>query len=160
MEPVPELKLIRGEKADFTNIQLTDEGQILNIQGAALEVDAEFEATGTIGIAMVCSPDGQEQTRIIYDPKAKRLVVNREQSSLAEGNETFANEAPHELLSGEILQLHILLDGSVLEVIANGRTSVCSRIYPSRRNSQGIRLFGQGLLKSMTIWQMASIWPE
>ena len=74
--------------------------------------------------------------------------------------ETFANEAPHALAPGETLQLRILLDGSVLEVIANGRASICSRIYPSREDSRGLRLFGHGLVKTLSIWQMRSIWTN
>ena len=53
----------------------------------------------------------------------------------------------------------ILLDGSALEVIANDRTSIATRIYPSREDSQGVRVFGEGSLLAMTIWPMASIWP-
>lgn len=160
VQPIPELNGIRGEQADFANIQLSDEDRVLDVQGLALDIAAEFEVAGPVGLALACSPDGSEQTRLSYDPGAKRLIVNRNQSSLEPGNETFPLEAPHELSPGEPLNLRILLDGSVLEIVANGRTSVCSRIYPSRADCRGIRLFGQGVLKTMTIWQMRSIWPE
>ena len=53
-----------------------------------------------------------------------------------------------------------MLDGSVLEIIANGRTSISTRIYPSRADSQGVRVFGHGVLQAMTVWQMPSIWPD
>lgn len=110
--------------------------------------------------AAACSGDGSEETRVSYNPDKQLLNVNRERSSLGQDNETFANEAPHELAPGETLQLRILLDGSDLEIIANGRTSICSRIYPSRADSQGLRLYGKGLVKSLSVWQMRSIWPQ
>lgn len=158
MEPVPELNTVRGTQMDFASIRLAGEEIVLDVEGLALDMTAEFDVSGSVGIALACAPDGSEQTRVIYDPEAKRLIVDRERSSLAPDNETFANEAPCELAPGESLQLRILLDGSVLEVIANSRTSLCSRIYPSRADSRGIRLFGQGALKTMSVWQMRSIW--
>jgi beta-fructofuranosidase len=58
-----------------------------------------------------------------------------------------------------MLKLRILLDGSVVEVIANDRTSLTSRIYPSRADSQQVRLFGTNArLQSLDIWEMPSIW--
>lgn len=160
MEPVPELNAIRGARIDLSHITLSGEETPLDVQGMVLDIEAEFEVSGMVGLAVACAPDGSEQTRISYDPSAKRLIVSREHSSLEAGNDTFPNVAPHELSPVESLRLHILLDGSTLEIIANGRTSLCSRIYPSRANSQGLRLFGQGNLKTMSIWQMSSIWPE
>jgi len=165
MEPVAELQRIRESETVLTAMQLSDEGVTLDVQGLALDITADFTPTGITGIAAACSPDGSEQTQIVYDPESKMLSVKREQSSTASGNETFPsgnetfpNEAPHALEPGETLQLRILLDGSVLEVIANGRTSICSRIYPSRAESRGIRLFGQSIVNTMSIWTMGSIW--
>ena len=160
MEPIEELHTLRGEQVDVTNISLSGEDIPLDVQGLALDISAEFEAAGPVGIALACALDGSEQTRIVYDPQSKRLTVDRSQSSLGEENETSPDEAPHELASDESLQLRILLDGSVLEVIANGRTSILSRIYPSRPDSKGVKVFGQGVLKSLSAAQMRSIWPE
>lgn len=160
MEPVPALNSIRGGVVNFTNIPLSDKDYILDIQGLALDITADFEVSGTAGLVVACAPDGSEQTRISYDSHSKRLIVNREQSSLNPGNDIFSNEAPHELAPGEPLQLRILLDGSILEVIANARTSLSCRIYPSRADSQGMRIFGQGVLKTMSLWQLSSIWTR
>ena len=122
-------------------------------------MELEFNPAGAIGLAVAGAPDGSEETRISYDPENQALSVDRGQSSQGHGHETFAHEAPHELAPGESLQLRILLDGSVLEIIANGRTSICSRIYPARADSQGLRLFGRGLVKTLSVWPMRSIWP-
>ena len=160
MIPVPELKRLRGSCTVLSDIQLTDDDRELEIEGLALDIELEINADCTVGLVLACSPDGSEETRVSYNPDKQLLSVNRERSSLGQDNETFANEAPHELAPGETLQLRILLDGSVLEIIANGRTSICSRIYPSRADSQGLRLYGKGLVKSLSVWQMRSIWPQ
>ena len=159
MVPVPELNRLRDRRTVVSDIRLTGGDHDLKIQGASLDMEVEFNPEGTIGLAVACAPDGSEETRISYSPDYQVLSVNRERSSAGHEHETFAHEAPHELAPGESLQLRILLDGSVLEIIANGRTSVCSRIYPTRADSQGLRLFGRGLVKTLSVWSMRSIWP-
>jgi beta-fructofuranosidase len=159
MEPIAELQTLRGDVTRFNAIQLSETDMTLDLRGAALDIEAEFEPAGTVGLVLACADDGSEQTRISYDPTNQQLTVNRDHSGSEDGSETFANTAPHSLVPGETLQLRILLDGSVLEVIANGRTSICSRIYPSHASSQGVRVFGSGTLKAMSAWPMASIWP-
>ncbi len=160
MAPLPELKQLRAESTALSDIRLTGEDRELDIEGSALDIELEIIAEDIAGLAVACAPDGSEETRVSYDPANQLLRVNRERSSLGTENETFAHEAPHKLAPGESLQLRILIDGSVLEVIANGRTSICSRIYPSRADSQGLHLFGKGLVDRMSVWQMRSIWPQ
>ena len=53
-------------------------------------------------------------------------------------------EAPFELEAGELLNLRIFLDRSIMEVYVNGRQCVTQRIYPSRDDSQGIVVFSRG----------------
>ena len=63
----------------------------------------------------------------------------------------------HRLDPGENLELRILLDGSVIEVIANGRARVTSRFYPSDAMSQGLRVISPEAVVSLDVWEMASI---
>ena len=56
-----------------------------------------------------------------------------------------AQEAPFELAAGEGLELRIFLDRSVLEVFANGRQCITQRIYSTRADSLGVRLFSKGI---------------
>ncbi len=159
MTPVPELKRLRGKCTEISDLRLTGGERDLEIRGAALDVELEIMPEGRVGLAVACAADGSEETRLSYNPDTKLLSVNRDRASQDEEQEAFAHEAPHELAPGESLQLRILLDGSVLEIIANGRTSICSRIYPTSAESQGLRLFGKGEVKSLSAWTMRSIWP-
>ena len=69
--------------------------------------------------------------------------------------------AAHELAPDEALELLVLLDGSVLEVIANGRTSITSRIYAPAADCTGLELCGAGAkLKALDVWQMQPTWPR
>lgn len=64
----------------------------------------------------------------------------------------------HPLDPGENLRLRVVLDGSVLEIIANGRTNFTSRFYPSSPDNQGVHVIGPTAVKSLDIWELESIW--
>jgi sucrose-6-phosphate hydrolase SacC (GH32 family) len=122
-----------------------------------------------------CSPDQAEQTAIAYDAQGKALCIDVARSSLdpnlmpkrffiareGEDNpEVSAQEAPFELRAGEVLDLRIYLDRSMLEVFANGRQCLTQRIYPTREDSLGVRLFslgGAASFPSIDVWDMAPI---
>jgi beta-fructofuranosidase len=159
MEPLAELQTVRGGRTDLASIPLDGDEVVVAATGRALDIIAQFKPAGPVGVALACAPDGSEHTRIAYYPESQELVVDRSRSSLLDSVETFPHCARHELLPEETLDLRLLLDGSVLEIIANGRTSVSTRIYPSRGESNGVRLFGLGVLEVMTVWTMQSIWP-
>jgi len=66
---------------------------------------------------------------------------------------------PHTLQPDEPLRLRILLDGSVVEIIANERTSLSSRMYPTQITHNQVHLLGEAtMLNSLDIWEMPSIW--
>jgi len=164
--PVPEVEQLRGEHRRYADIPLgTLAGEMaLKPDGHALDIVAEFEpgTAGLFGLDVLASPDGAEKTRILYDAPTQRLIVERLKSSLADGVNPYAHAAPHPLAPGERLQLRILLDSSVIEIIANERTSIVSRAYPTRADSAGLNLFAHdsdGRLVSLDVWKMASIWP-
>ena len=72
------------------------------------------------------------------------------------------HSGPLELERSEFLRLHVFIDRSILEVFANGRLCMTSRINPTRSDSTGIGLFaagGSATLHSMEVWPMKPIWP-
>lgn len=171
MEPAPELKMLRARHHQLTDVRLTPAStHLLNeVQGDCLEIMAEFElgetnkASPAFGLKVRCSPDEAEQTLIGYDHALKRLEIQRDKSSLDPETDHDAIGAPFELTSGETLRLHIFLDRSVVEVFANGWACLTARIYPTRRDSLGIKFYVNGanvILKSLNIWQMRSIWEQ
>jgi beta-fructofuranosidase len=160
IEPVLELERIRGARTDLGDVRLDGPEALLVGTGSTLDIVARFSPSGPVGLTVARAPDGSEETQIIFDPGARQLLVVREHSSLLGDIETFPHVAPLALAPDEPLDLRVLLDGSVIEIFANGRTSISTRIYPSRADSQGVGVFGQGLLQTMTIWQMDSIWPS
>ncbi len=156
MTPVPELESIRGAHYHAADLDLDGERPV-DVSGLALDIQVTFEGE-LLGLTLASAPDGSERTQVIYDRRAGELRVNRERSGHQDGAHSYPETAPHMLDADESLELRILLDGSVLEIIANGRTSLTSRIYTSRLESQDLGLFGSGKIRSLDVWEMNSIW--
>lgn len=161
MEPVTELNAIHGTEHAWPKFALSDES-LVNLRGWAFDIWAEFavEPNGQLKFSVACSPAGDEYTEIIYDAQHGELSVNREFSSKSTAVEKDNHVMPHLLDENETLELRILLDGSTLEVIANKRTSIATRIYPTQRESDNLRLTGHGVrVEVLKIYEMPSIWP-
>lgn len=155
MSPVPELLPLRGQHHHYGETALSAE-TLLDVSGLALDIAAAFEpgADGTCGLTLACSADGTERTEIVFDAAAGSLSVRRTGAQPAD-----IQQAPHTLAAGELLTLRILLDGSVTEIIANERTSLTNRSYPSQSEHNRVRLFGsKARLQSLDVWAMPSIW--
>ena len=173
IEPVPELETLRGRHIHLENLSVTemDDNPLAHVQGDCLEIIAEFqpEEAAKFGLKVRCSPDGSEETWILCDLANQFVTIEREKSSLSNSANhdvlparQAVRNAPLNRLPGKPVRLHIFLDKSVVEVFVNGRTTLSSRIYPTRSDSLGLHLFsqqGRVHVSSLDIWQMKSIWP-
>ncbi len=151
MTPVPELDVLRGQQHHIDARDLGEETP-LDVRGLALDIQAEFslQPDGRCGFALLCSPDGSERTEIIYEASSQKLIIRSGAN---------VREIPHSLAENEPLTLRILLDGSVIEIIANGRTSVTYRAYPTSADHDGVLLIGaKARLQALDLWEMPSIW--
>ena len=157
MQPAPELETIRGAHQRRAALELTPDP--VQLDGAGLYFDLELTFDGArLELALACTPDGGQQTRLVYDRAAQTLTLDRARSSTHPDTDRDPAFVPHTLAAGEALTLRVLLDGSVLEIIANGRTSLTSRIYPSQTANLGLRVSGQGTVITLNVWEILSIW--
>jgi len=160
MQPVPELNTIRGRNVTVEPTDIT-QAETLDIRGLHLDIEAEFrvDETGYVGFSLACAEDGSEKTDIIYHADGNRLSVHKHFPRTNGAMTTHSREVSHQLDAGEPLRLRILLDGSVLEIVANGRTSLSRRIYPTDSTSNQVKLLGErASVVSLNIWEMPSIW--
>lgn len=158
MTPVEELATIHGTHHHFTDIALTDIPAI-NIRGNSFDMTSEFEvsATGHIKFVVAASETGDECAEIIFDAMQNELRINRHYTRPDVEKDSHTRQ--HILDEGECLELRIILDGSILEVIANKRTSIATRIYPTQRENDFIKLTGQNAqLSRLDLYEMPSIW--
>ncbi len=136
-------------------------GEDLAVEGVAgnsLELLIEMESAGAsaFGVKVCVSPDGEEETRVLYDAEEKLLKVDTRKSG-PEDTPKAVEAAPFELKDGERLRLRVFVDKSVVEVFANGRQAIARRIYPSRQDSVGVSLFsnsGDAQVHSLEAWNI------
>jgi beta-fructofuranosidase len=163
-EPASELTSLRGAHRRWEAIPvLPSEYALSEVQGGCLEIVAELAPgdAAMCGVDVLRSPDGAEYTRVVYDWARRRLEIDRRRSSSNAEDQHDVQGADLELLDGELLRLRIFVDRSIVEVFANGRACVTSRVYPSRRDSLGVALFAEGgaaEARSIDVWEIGSIW--
>lgn len=165
LEPVPELATLREHHWHDEGIELNEGATFSHddIRDDCLEMLVVCEPCGNceFGVKVRCSPDGQEQTHIVYQSASQSVSIEREQSSVNPQVDRENCTVVVEAHPDEVLTLHIFLDRSVLEVFVNGWCYLASRIYPERLDSLGLELFarkGGVEVKSLDIWHLASIW--
>jgi sucrose-6-phosphate hydrolase SacC (GH32 family) len=184
IEPAPELEVLRHQPREWRDVALPagQDVDLENLRGDCLELTVEIEpgTAAEVGVMVRCSPAGEEQTPIVCARRDQLLRIELARSTLdpairyprfasrhaPEGlteseRYTQAQEAPLSLESGEPLRLRIFLDRSVLEVFANGRQCLTQRIYPSRSDSLGVRLFARGAAATARVqaWSMMPATP-
>ncbi|MEZ4510461.1 MAG: glycoside hydrolase family 32 protein [Chloroflexota bacterium] len=168
-EPVPELQTLRGKQKMWEDVELAVGGENLlaSTSSSTFELLAEFDAhvNCIIQIKVRCSPDGDEETIISYNGDYGELSVRCAESSLDPAQHRELQRGMLPLAADEPLRLHVFVDNSVIEIFANGRTVLTTRVYPTRADSMGAWLgvvsqWGNGRchLKRLDVWELAGIW--
>jgi len=161
MNPPEEIERLRynGKTLAHLTVGADDELPLDGIAGNSLELNLELTAPGArqCGVKVCCSPGGEEQTLVYYDAAERRLKVDTTHSSLSDDPKS-VEAGPFALETGEPLRLRVFVDKSVVEVFANGgRQAVMRRIYPTRADSLGVRLFARGgpaRVAAFEAWEM------
>jgi beta-fructofuranosidase len=164
MSVAPELTILRDQHSHWADLSISSYAAETGpcLQGRCLEISAEFELIDAekFGFWIHCSPNGDERTMIAYDAAEQSLIVDRQQSSLDSAVDKSLEVAPLPLAASETLKLHVYIDHSVVEVFANARVCLTSRVYPTRSDSVGVSpvAFGGRVgLKSLDRWTMKAL---
>jgi beta-fructofuranosidase len=163
-KPARELITLRQQETEFEYIWLDPDEKIkIPFEGKRLEIEVFIEsAVGVIGLEVLCSPDGTEKTRIMYNPIKNRVELDTRQSSLSEEAKTGIYAMPLPGDEDGSCTLRVFVDSSVIEVWFNDSLSLTGRAYPTQRDANGIALFatgGEARVRSLRMWEMEPIWP-
>lgn len=162
MRPAAELFALR-ESAQYIEYTGASTGTVCRFEGNCLDLEASFilRDKAKVGLTLLASPDGRESTRIVYWPDARRLTIERARSSLDEKVRCQDLFGQLYLDADEPLNLRVLLDHSVLEVYANDRLCLSTRVYPNDERSLLGTAFVEGASKvTLHAWRMGAIHPE
>jgi beta-fructofuranosidase len=157
--PAPELQSLRGEQVGETHELGSGERTTLPLSGNAYELDLtlEREPGATFELVLFESPARTERTVVRW--KGAELVVDRSRSSHGHG----AEEGEQRLPLGPVgstgdpidehahvtdgsrgerdeLSLRVFVDGSLVELFAGESRCLTSRVYPTRRDAEGVSL--------------------
>lgn len=159
MQPVPELELLRRNHLSWKDVTVSDsESKLLDrVVGDACELTLEVEngSADRCGVKVRTSPGGEEETLLYYDAPLKELVFDSTRSG-GEGRKVI-ERAPLTLAPGEPLKLRVFIDRSVVEVYANDRQAIGRRVYPTRSDSLGVKVFAVGdraICRKIDAWEM------
>ncbi|MGH9432119.1 MAG: glycoside hydrolase family 32 protein [Terriglobia bacterium] len=163
IEPAPELQVLREPLHRLKNLEVRGYVPLPRVRGGCLEIDAEIVCGSAeeFGLIVRQSPDSEEETIIALNPSRGQLTLDTRRSSLDPGTVRGVYRGPLEIQPGIPVQLSIFLDRSVIEVFANRRACLTARIYPTRSDSLGARLFakdGKITVKKLSTHTMRSIW--
>lgn len=160
MQPVKELQMLRQNEMLWQDIAVADaRTKVLDgVVGDACELEitvAPESAARRVGVKVLASPGGEEETLLYYDAEAKALCFDSTRSGV-DGRRVL-EKAPLELKEGEPLKLRVFVDRTVVEIYSNDRQAICRRVYPGRDDSVGVVLFAEGGEAAFTrvkAWEM------
>ena len=155
VQPAAELAQLRGKQLYGADVTLSPEP--LKLEGIHLDLSLQLQPDieHPVELALRQSPDAAEETRLTFDPSARQLRLDRTRASADPRTRRDTQRAHLHLRRGEGLDLRVLLDGSVLEVYANGRVCMSSRLYPERPDSVGLTLTAQQPTQaSLSVWEI------
>jgi beta-fructofuranosidase len=157
--PAEEVKSLREESITFADISLDKafEIPIPDEWSGLVEIEARLLVAESAGIKFLY---GSEEAVLTWNRNTGELLLDTSRGSLPSEGAGGTHGARLPLAGGELLNLRVFLDRSVIEVFANGGTCLTSRVYPS--NPAGIKaeIFscGGGDLKLLTAWKMSPVW--
>ncbi|KAF4628531.1 hypothetical protein G7Y89_g9621 [Cudoniella acicularis] len=130
----PQIRGLRNNKRVFSL------NTFRNIHSDNFEVYCTFKRPtrkGKFSFKVRQSPRSEEFTKIVFDLKENCITVDRLKSSLENLGTNTSDSGDFFLLPDEDLHVHFFVDNSILEIYANDRFALTSRIYPSLETSLG-----------------------
>lgn len=159
--PAPEVRQLRGDGWHGADIALqADVPWTCPLGGDTIEIVARFGMGGASRIALELrrAEDGSEVTTVACERDQQRLSVDTSRSS--SDTSALGDRYQVQLEADDTLTLRLFLDRSVLELFADDRACLSSRIYP-HPESLGLRALASGgdaELLTIDVYPIRSIW--
>lgn len=165
--PVDEVRRLRELEYDLPAVGPGD-GTVLVDQprSETFELVATVSGTdagnepGSASIGVLRSPDGLEETVVRVDPDRGTVTVDRSRSSDDPAVET-TDQTAHFEPTADPVTVRCFVDRSIVEVYADGRACLTSRVYPTHADSTGIAISTDGAsVDGGSVWELASVWGD
>ena len=134
----------------------------LQSQQCELNLTIQISPGATSGVRLAAG-NGHE-LEIGYNAATQTLYIDRSKTANQSFNTNFEKLSRYETkldLAGNILELSIFFDHSIVEVFANlGEAALTAQLFPDEKDN-GIELFsknGSAKIISLKAWKMQSAW--
>jgi beta-fructofuranosidase len=161
VEPIPELDRLHAEELLKFEGDIPDRSQPIcsdaPIVNAEIRTTLQFTGEGKVSFKLAHNLEANECLLIDYDFARDSLTLDSRTVSsdpLSNGN---LKQAPLKLSAGEMLQLKIFVDGSVVEIFANQKVVISGRYYPSQITKNQLFICSSGeasVIGEINIWKM------
>ncbi|WP_135304473.1 glycoside hydrolase family 32 protein [Haloarcula amylovorans] len=160
--PAPELKDLRGANTHHDELRLDgSDRQTLDVESETFELRAtiRLEDAERVELSVLETPGRDEYTPIRYSHTSE-ISVDRARAS-HDPQATNATQRMGVTPYDSPLSLRVFVDGSVVEVFANERHCLTTRVYPTSEDATGISLSAEGgraTVASLDVWEMDGAW--
>lgn len=162
--PVESITQLREPLGKWTDLQVTGDMLLEQVQSRTLEIIAEIEPGTAERFGLDVQSGGDEKTRLVYNTKQGKLFVSRSDKTDAGPISAFtpAFGAPISLEKTS-LRLHIFVDESSVEIFAqDGLYSITSQTFVNP-SDKGLALFsekGDMKVSRLEVYALKSTWPD
>jgi len=131
---------------------------------------ASIDATTVVGLRILQNTNTETCTDIHFSPSTETITVDRSRSTRNTKIRTCDERGPHTLFTclvnglqeREKLELHLFVDKGVIEVFANDRFALATRVYTTDQDATCMSLFAEGgegaaLFEKVEVWEMGDI---
>jgi beta-fructofuranosidase len=154
--PPRELRSLRGRHVGYEAVPAGPNPTVLDVRGRSLEfrLDVSLGDADAFELGVLESPDRSERTVVRWE--GVDVVLDRRQGAAdPAGGATDALRMP--VADEDPLSLHVFVDGSVVEVFANGRRCLTGRVYPGPEGTGvSVRgLGGEATVERVDVWKLS-----
>jgi beta-fructofuranosidase len=146
-QPHPVLQSLREEEKTFPTTNIPSSQPLLLDSGKhQVEIDVTIDPKDCKGFGFIIGkhPVQKEFTKVFYDFEKGQFIVDKTHSSVRKTIPANGRSGRYALQRSEKVNLHLLIDGSVVEVFINNEDAFTTRIFPAYKESNHIELFSDG----------------
>jgi beta-fructofuranosidase len=160
-QPHPALKQLRSAKQDLAAQTIDTASNLLLTTGHQLEISVDLipGKSKKFGLVIAKNAAGTEFTRIYFDLTKQQLIVDQTKSSQRKYLPLQVRTGSYNLDPSKKLNIHLFIDGSVVEGFINNEDAFTTRIFPLNGESDRVELFTESAplqILEATVWQMKS----
>ena len=161
-QPHPAIQKLRKEQKSFPGQEINPGQKLVVSTGKhQLEIIAKIvpQNCERFGFKVGKNPENGEVTPIYFDLKNDKLFVDLTRSSKNEQIHKRIESGDYKLKKNEPVELHLFIDGSVVEGFINGKDAFTTRIFPESEGSNEVELFSEGgnaNLLEMNVWELGN----